>query len=316
MASDETVVVEAPSVEEAIIIGLTRLTAMRDEVDIEVLDEGSRGFLGIGMRDARVRVTRRPERVEAAVSAEEVHEAEASVVKARPSQDAAQMEVRPSPAEEQVATTSEERGVEKPPQTFAGLKPAEPEPVAPLPETAPPVTAEQKEPPAPSRRERPESQGLDRDRVEAIARDIAENILPGLSIEPVIEWVDEDRPTIWISLEGRDADSLVGPRARNLHAVQYLFRSLIYHKHDGNYNVVVDADGYRKRRRRSLESLAEQKAERAVELGKTIRLRPMPAHERRIVHLSLRDDPRVTTESIGKGRDRAVTIIPQASSES
>jgi spoIIIJ-associated protein len=167
----------------------------------------------------------------------------------------------------------------------------------------------------PSREKQLPSDGLDRDRVEAMAREIVANLLPGLSVDAVIEWVDEDRPTLWVSLEGRDAASLVGSRARNLHALQYLFRSLIYHKCDGDYNVVVDADGYRKRRRKSLESLAEQKAERAVALGTTVRLRPMPAHERRIIHLTLRNDDRVTTESVGKGRDRAVTIIPRSSSD-
>jgi spoIIIJ-associated protein len=155
--------------------------------------------------------------------------------------------------------------------------------------------------------------GLDRDRLEYIARDIASHLLPNIDVEVSIEWLEEDRPTMWISLEGKDADSLVGPRARNLHSVQYLFRSLIYHELDGEYNVVVDADGYRKRRRRSIESLAEEKADRAVELGRTVRLRPMPAHERRIVHITLRKDDRVATESVGRGRDRAVTIIPVTS---
>jgi spoIIIJ-associated protein len=154
---------------------------------------------------------------------------------------------------------------------------------------------------------------LDRERLTAIAKSVAENLLPGMSIETSVEWLDEERPTMWIALDGRDASSLVGPRARNLHAVQYLFRALIYHHLDGEYNVVVDADGYRRRRRRSLESMAEKKAERAVNLGKTMRLRPMPAHERRIVHIVLRKDDRVTTESVGKGRDRAVTIIPKNS---
>jgi spoIIIJ-associated protein len=89
---------------------------------------------------------------------------------------------------------------------------------------------------------------------------------------------------------------------------------VIYSKVSGQYNVVVDADGYRTRRRRNLESLAKSKADRAVELGRTVRLRAMPAYERRIVHMALRGDARVTTESVGKGRDRAVTIIPTGAS--
>ncbi len=141
------------------------------------------------------------------------------------------------------------------------------------------------------------------------------HMLPGMDVTATVEWIDEDRPTLWVSLSGKDADALVGPRARNLHSVQYLFRALIYHRLDGDYNVVVDADGYRRRRRRSIESMAQAKADQAVEEGQTVRLRPMPAHERRIIHIVLRDDDRVSTESVGNGRDRAVTIIPVSKSE-
>lgn len=155
----------------------------------------------------------------------------------------------------------------------------------------------------------------DRVRLSALAAEMVANMLPGLEIEAAVEWVDEDRPTIWVSLTGRDADALVGPRARNLHALQYLLRALLYHQSDGNYNVVVDADGYRKRRRRSLETMARAKADQAIAEGHTVRLRPMPPHERRIVHIVLRDDDRVTTESVGKGHDRAVTIVPRSPKE-
>ncbi len=140
-------------------------------------------------------------------------------------------------------------------------------------------------------------------------------MLPGLDIQATVEWVDEDRPTLWISLAGHDADALVGPRARNLHSLQYLIRALLYHQSDGSYNVVVDADGYRKRQRRSLETAARAKADQAVAEGRTVRLRPMPPQERRIVHIDLSEDDRVTTESVGKGRDRAVTIVPRSTSE-
>jgi spoIIIJ-associated protein len=85
---------------------------------------------------------------------------------------------------------------------------------------------------------------------------------------------------------------------------------------DGDYNLVVDADAYRKRRRRSLEDLAKRQAKKAIETGKTVRMRSMPAHERRIVHITLRRDDRVTTESVGRGRSRSVTIIPQRANTS
>ena len=324
MESENSVVVDAPSVEEAIIIGLTRLTATRDEVDIEVVDEGSRGFLGIGSREARVRVSRkpaeavrmdredgRPTPVETApepepeVEAEPVETIEPEVVEATP-----EPQVTDEIATAEVATAEEAPA----PEVVAPREPRRERPSSRR-RSGERSSRRSDDTRRPPRAQRTGSSDLDRDRLEPIAKAIISNLLPGMEIETSVEWVEEDRPTLWISLGGRDADALVGPRARNLHAAQYLIRALIYRQLDGDYNVVVDADGYRKRRRRSIEALAESKAERAVELGRTIRLRPMPAHERRIVHITLRQDERVTTESVGKGRDRAVTIVPNVQSD-
>lgn len=293
MVPDESVVVTAPSVEEAIIIGLTRLTAMREDVDIEVLDEGSRGFLSIGAREARVRLTRRP-----------------------PQEAATPADASPTPTQEQAAGPAAKRGTDRarelapeeataPPSDVPTTKPQR-QPQAPIQEKQP-----QTPEPAAVQTSTPPADDLDRPRLEQISKEIAVNLLPELNIEVSVEWIDEDRPTLWVALEGGDAGALVGPKGRNLHAIQYLFRSLIYRRYDSAYNLVVDADGYRKRRRRSLESLAAQKAQAAVDMGRTIRLRPMPASERRIVHIRLREDERVTTESVGRGRQRAVTIIPK-----
>ncbi|MCU0519781.1 MAG: Jag N-terminal domain-containing protein [Anaerolineae bacterium] len=322
MGSDDSVVVTAPSVEEAIIVGLTRLVATRDEVDIEVLDEGSRGFLGIGAREARVRLERSahevvppgvavtpavgagvsPAAVASPAAAEpgtvEVVSATGGTVAARP--------LGPSPID-----TSRTEVPRRQSQPAAKPAPREPK------------HTESYEAPKPKRGVRPSTkrdepgagQDLDREGLTRLAEDTMSHMLLGLEVEASVEWVDEDRPTIWISLTGRDADALVGPRARNLHALQYLVRALMYHRSDGSYNVVVDADGYRRRQRRSLEMMAQAKADQAVAEGRMVRLRAMPPHERRIVHIILRDDDRVSTESVGKGRDRAVTIVPRMTSE-
>jgi spoIIIJ-associated protein len=286
-------VVAALSVEEAIIVGLTRLTATRDEVNIEILDEGSRGFLGIGAREARVQLTRRPE-----------GEAVAPAPVVRP--DTATPDIETSAPN--MIETVEMTAVTLEPSAAVSAVVKRP----PVKKAATPAT------PSTVKRDARPAAGpvtLDRAAVEAVARDVMKHLLPGLNLEIAVEWVDEDRPTLWVSLTGRDADSLVGPRARNLHSLQYLFRALIYQQADGHYNVVVDADGYRRRRRRSLESLAQKKADQAVAQNQAIRLRAMPAHERRIIHMLLKEDGRVETESTGKGRDRAITIIPHRSAK-
>jgi len=76
--------------------------------------------------------------------------------------------------------------------------------------------------------------------------------------------------------------------------------------------VVIDIEGYRARREEQLGRLAQKMAAQAADLDRTMELEPMPPNERRIIHVALRDNPAVTTESIGEGSSRKVTIIPKA----
>lgn len=304
MSSEDSVVVSAPSVDEAISLGLIKLTALRDEVEIEVLDEGSRGFLGLGARDAQVRVTR--------LSEEERQAAEPSTQPQGLSETAAKLEPSvASVSQTEVGEAAHPDHVEAP--VSKEREDTMPSEVSQKPAQAAPSSS-QPEPPQKPGPSLPEVVGgVNRAELEAVVRDVAAGLLQDLDVEVSLEWLREDRPTLWVAIDGKDASALVGSRARTLHALQYLFRALTYHRLDGDYNLVVDADGYRKRRRRKLEDLARRQAQKAIETGKTVRLRSMPAHERRIVHITLRDDVRVTTESVGRGRSRSVTIIPQHS---
>lgn len=295
MTPEESVVVAALSVDEAIILGLTRLMATRDEVEIEVLDEGSRGFLGIGVREARVRLTRRQPVGEPAAP--------------QPKLEIAAVVLVPEP----VVIATPEPELEAAVEILAVVPPAVEAAVAPILPAEPepklaPAQLQEKRASRP-RAEHPAST-LDRDLIEKTATDVAEHLFAGLNIQFSISWEQEDRPSLWISLRGKDADVLVGPRAQTLDSVQYLFRTLLHRLTEGDYNVVLDADGYRKRRQRSLEALARKMADQAVQSGRTVRMRPMPAHERRVIHMILRKDKRVKTESVGKGYDRAITIMP------
>jgi len=80
-------------------------------------------------------------------------------------------------------------------------------------------------------------------------------------------------------------------------------------------NLVVDVQGYKQRREQNLRRLAERMATQAVRSGHTVYLEPMPPYERRIIHLALRDHPDVTTQSVGEGNRRRVTIIPRVGKE-
>ncbi len=288
MNAEESIEITALSVDEAIIIGLTRLTATRDEVDITILDEGSRGFLGLGTRMARVSIARRP------LKTEETTSMTSNVMPSVPNSNVPQEE----PA---ILLTDDTQ--------LPGTEPSK---------STPSAGDEDTREPQPHKT--PASVSDDtlvlRQQVEDAANVTADHLLSNLSIQLSTEWrEDEGRPTLWISIRGADADAIVGPHAQTLNAVQYLFRTLVHRQVAGNYNLVVDADGYRMRRMRSLENLAHKNAEKAVQSGRTVHLRSMPAYERRIIHMLLRDDIRVETRSVGSGRDRAVTIIPTSASD-
>ncbi|MCK5429698.1 MAG: KH domain-containing protein, partial [Anaerolineales bacterium] len=119
------------------------------------------------------------------------------------------------------------------------------------------------------------------------------------------------RIPIYLDINGKDLSILIGRQAETLNALQYI-TSLIVGKELGrSVTLIVDVEGYRLRREQQVRQLARRMAEQAVKTGRRQVLEPMPANERRFVHIELRENPEVTTESIGEGSRRKVTIIPQ-----
>ena len=126
------------------------------------------------------------------------------------------------------------------------------------------------------------------------------------------ELVEEgETPALVLDIMGRDLGVLIGRQAETLRAMQYLMRLMLSKSLARWEPVVVDVESYRARRRRSLRRLAEHMAERAVSSQRRVILEAMPAQERRIIHLALHNHPGVTTNSIGEGDHRKVTIVPQ-----
>jgi spoIIIJ-associated protein len=118
-------------------------------------------------------------------------------------------------------------------------------------------------------------------------------------------------PTLVLDIRGEDLSNLIGRRGETLDNLQYLTRLLVA-KEVGQYlNLVLDVEGYKSHREQMLQQLARRMAERVTQTHKPAALEPMPAAERRIVHLTLRDHPHVRTESVGSGENRKVTIVPK-----
>ncbi len=228
----------APTVEEAIARGAEELGIPEDELQVEVLDEGGKGFLGISPRQARIRLS---------IGIPE------STIEQPASEDSGSAEL--SDEDSEAVRTAHDTVVE-----------------------------------------------------------LVQRL--GLEAQVTAEWGEKDpkariRPLL-VDVQGDDLGILIGHGGETLTALQYISRLIVAKELQKPVAVVIDIEGYRARREEQLGRLAQKMAAQAAELDQTMELEPMPPNERRIIHVALRDNPAVTTESIGEGSSRKVTIIPKA----
>ena len=152
----------------------------------------------------------------------------------------------------------------------------------------------------------------DLDKVADTAVEALRSILEKFGIEgSSIEEYEGDEGEIILDVVGGDLAVLIGRHGRTLDALQALVSAITSRSLGFRYPVVVDVEGYRHRRRQKLEDIARRSADRAARQHIQVRLRPMTAYERRVVHVALRDDRRVVTASEGEDPFRMVVISPK-----
>jgi spoIIIJ-associated protein len=158
---------------------------------------------------------------------------------------------------------------------------------------------------------------LEEDYVLDIARDVVSELLEKMKVRASVsaEYLpatdSRNRVPVRVNIQGDDLSYLIGRQAETLNALQYI-SSLIINKEIGrSIPLIVDVEGYRDRRENQLRQIARRMADQAVSTGRRQVLEPMPANERRIVHIELRENPEISTESIGEEPRRKVTIIPK-----
>lgn len=153
--------------------------------------------------------------------------------------------------------------------------------------------------------------------LERIAQDVVSTLLDKMDLLAAVEVSDhggkldesgEVSPLV-LNIVGDDLGMLIGRRGETLRDLQFIVRLMVSRKIGTWPNLLLDVEGYKERRVTSLNTLAARTAAQVKQTGKPITLEPMPAHERRIVHLALRDDPDVYTESIGEDEERKVQIL-------
>ncbi len=153
-----------------------------------------------------------------------------------------------------------------------------------------------------------------RQNARALALEMLEKLLSLMNLSASVEEREPDSEgsaPVCLNISGDDLGILIGRRGNTLASLQYIVFLMVSQRLKSHMPVSIDVEGYKERRKQSLTSLAHRMAERVVDTGQPVTMEPMPANERRIVHLALRDYEGVTTESIGEGEERKVTILKQ-----
>jgi spoIIIJ-associated protein len=151
------------------------------------------------------------------------------------------------------------------------------------------------------------------------AREIMEGLLDTMGLDDAQVSVqraepgpsENEVPPLVINVSGPGTDILIGHDGEVLNALQYITRLLLGRTVKGWVHAVVDIQGYKAKRAERIRDLAHRMADQASDTQRTVILQPMPPHERRVVHVALYGDARVTTESIYEGDRRRVTIVPK-----
>lgn len=275
------------SVEEAIASGLSELGVGPTEVIVEVLEEPSKGVFGLGAHPAKVRLQLLTVPKPAAPPPPPT----------MPEEDE-RIEIPSSPPRKPRAEQEGERPERAPRKPAADYEVSDEDDG---------VLVEADE--VPESEQDDEAQiakvvlGEILDKMDITARIVVRRAKPGEPGESV-PWV--------LDVMGGNLNRLIGRRGETLAALQYITRLITSRELQRRSEVVVDISGYKARRAQTLHALALRMADEAVERNRTVSLEPMPPHERRIIHLALRQREDVVTRSIGEGAARKVTIVPSS----
>jgi spoIIIJ-associated protein len=274
MSNMDSTEVEAASVEEATREALERLGARADEVTIEVIATPRAGVLGLGARNARVRVTRK---AEAGNASSPAPQAVASQVRKERAPDGSGRG-----RENQRRGRNDGRARSSSPAASAGDDDGG--------DTG------------------RKSAGVEDQRREAIV--ILKQILEQMGEQTDVREIEVDAETVELEIRGDGSGILIGRHGQTLDALEYIVNRILARRIKDAAPISLETESYRARRRQQLHRMALSMGEKAKREHKPVRLEPMPPRDRRVVHLALKDDPMITTRSAGDGTMRSIEIVP------
>lgn len=133
--------------------------------------------------------------------------------------------------------------------------------------------------------------------------------LKQISEEELTYNIEDDKYYIYVNIEGEKTNSLIGYRGENLNALQTLLGAISNKNIEEKTRVILDISGYREKRKKVLEELAEKVSKTVIKTRKKVTLEPMSAYERKIIHSKLQNHPKVTTESVGEEPNRKIVVL-------
>ena len=308
------------TVEEAVSEGLKKLGLSIGEVQVDILEEGSKGLFGLfGSKTARVRLTVKEEERRETVFADSLssYDAErrapkkaekpAEPAKAVPQAprevpQAPKAERAPKPDKPQRPARLNADSAEQAPKAERGPKPERIEKPARAPKAEKPLLSRMpSEPAVPAEQRDPQS---DEGKVQAFLQELTR--LMGLEISVHVHTDEEGN--IRVSMQGDTLGILIGRRGETLDALQYLTSLHINRGRQEYTRVTLDSEGYRAKREDALVRLANRMANRAQRTGRKVSLEPMNPYERRILHSALQGHEGISTHSEGEEPNRHVVI--------
>ena len=274
-------------VEEAVKLALMDLKCSRDEVEVTVLEQPSKGFFGIGSKLAKVRVEKK--KTEEKEAADDIYD-EAAINAAKSVSESA-AEQKPKEKFKDKPHTKDNNKRNRKNKNRNEKKSGEHK--RDLAESSLDIEVVDKS----KLQDVEEHEALD------FLKDITEKM--GLNLGFSVKAGDD---VVYIEMDGKDSGTIIGKRGQTLDSIQYLTSLVINKDRDKYIKVVIDAENYRAKRQKTLEQLANRLAAKVVKTKKYVRLEPMNPYERKIIHATLQQNPDVSTRSEGEEPYRRVVI--------
>ncbi|MCI9227608.1 MAG: protein jag [Dorea sp.] len=299
----EYITVSAKTLDDAITEALVQLGVTSDQLDYQVIEKGSAGFLGIGMKQAVIKAKRKEE-IKEEESEIEFPKVDVSLVKEPLKKEAKKDTVK-----------HEKEGVKREPEKKEQAKKEPVKKESPKKDSKKKSAQKDKKESAKDHAEAgaPVKKEAELAKVEsqtiAACEKFISDVLKAMDMDDVrVSSSIDEEGALSIDMEGSNMGIMIGKRGQTLDSLQYLTNRVANKMQDGYVRVKLDTEDYRRRRKETLENLAKNIASKVKRSRRTVSLEPMNPYERRIIHSALQADPAVSTHSEGEEPYRRVVV--------